>query len=340
MCGQLGNDELIVDMVISNNEIRGSCVFPGLKFEEGPFAGLTRTGRIEGIIDERGVASITAYTQNIESGEYSGMLGKVFKGTFREARSGMSLAFNLEEAYPEGSIPFEGYCLNMDSVLLDTIGSPFAHLNLSLLLPPDKHDFAIVREAVIKTFFGKQMIDSLADDSLLQFFGMDYFARYVNANRDLYDGGHSFNWEIINTGTIGMNRDGLLVYRSDSYGYTGGAHGMGISRFLVFDSRRMKKLGLEDIFIPGYDDELSKLLEQKYRIQYFVGPEQSMLEAGLFQDSIPPSNNFFLTENSIGFYYNPYKIAPYSMGGITISLTYEEMGSILREDFSGKGLVR
>ena len=331
MSGYRDGNIAIVDLVIINNEVRGSCMFPELRFEEGPYEGLIRTERFEGIIDEHGVASIEAYTQNIVAGEYSGVLNNLFKGTFRSAKAGKSGSFSFKESYSDGVIPFKGLCLNKDSVLLDTVGSPFAHLELSMLLPDDRPELELVRKAVIKTFLGEEMEESIPDDSLLLYFGMEYFGKYVNANKDLYDGGLSFNWEIINNSDIGMNNNGILVYRANNYGYTGGAHGMGISRFLVFDTYEMKEIELEDIMIPDYENELSKMLERKYRLRNMLGPEQSLVEAGLFDNHIPPSSNFFLTENSIGFYYNPYKIAPYSMGAQVISLTLEEIAPLLRE---------
>jgi hypothetical protein len=331
MRGQLNESEAILDLQIFNNEINGTCVFPDRIFEEGPLAGYTRTERLKGVIDIHGVATIKAFTQNIEAGEYSGVLKDVFKGTFREASHEKSVSFSFEEDYSDNVIPFVGYCINKDSSLLDTLNSPEAHLELSMLLPHNEPGMEILRKAIIKTFLGIDMENNIPDDSLLHYFGMDYFGRYVDANRDLYDGGMSFNWEIINNSSIGLNHYGLLVYRSDNYGYTGGAHGMGISRFLVFDTYNMIELELDDILIPGYADELSKMLERNYRLSNYVGPEQSLVEAGLFKNHIPPSKNFFITENSIGFYYNPYNLAPYAMGAQLISLTWQEILPLIRE---------
>ena len=107
---------------------------------------------------------------------------------------------------------------------------------------------------------------------------------------------------------------------------------MGVSRFLVFDTEDMMQLMLDDIFSSGYEDELSKLLERKYRIEYYLGPEQSLVEAGLFENTIPPSDNYYLTANGIGFYYNPYELAPYSMGAINIKLSYMELMPLIETD--------
>lgn len=325
MSGFVGNDKIILDIQQSGNELNGSAVFPDRKFTEGSLEGLILTQRLEGTIDAHGIASIKAYSQNILLGEYSGMFSSVFKGTYRATASAASNSFNITEDCGEKNICFDGYCLDKDSVLLDTAGSPHAHLKLSLLLPKKVADGYELRTSVLTAFFGRKVNDSVPDDSLLYVYGKEYFRKYIEANRDLYDGGHSFNWEVIVISTVSLNQDGLLVYRVDNYGYTGGAHGMGISRFVVFDTEENQQLSLDNIFVDGYKDELSNMLERRYRESYYMEPEQSLTEAGLFENYIPPSENFFLTNNSIGFYYNPYKLAPYAMGGITISLLYEDM---------------
>lgn len=330
--GECGQETLIVDLMINDGVLNGSCVFPDQRYTDGALAGLVRTQRLEGSLDEHDVASISAYEQNMIVGTYTGVLRKEFTGTFREEGNNNSKTFTLSEEYEEFSIPFQTYCLVQDSLLFDTAGSPHAHLEYYLLLPPQKQKYYTIRGAIIRSFGGKGISINTPDDSLLYYSGMEYFRKYIDSNRDLYDGGMSFNWENIKSGYIGMNHYGLMVYRIESYGYTGGAHGMGASSFLVFDTESMKELGLEDIFVPDYEDELRQLLERSFRINYFVGAEQSLVEAGLFENEIPPTENFFLTENSIGFYYNPYHLAPYAMGSQVISLRWEEVDHLIRED--------
>ena len=85
-------------------------------------------------------------------------------------------------------------------------------------------------------------------------------------------------------------------------------------------------------FIPGFEDELSKLLERKFRINYFLGTGQSLTEAGLFENNIHPSENYYPAANGIGFCYNPYELAPYSMGAIYIFLILEDLEPILKKE--------
>ena len=325
MIGKVGKEKsIIADLIISGNQINGTYVFK----QDDTIVALPR---LEGTIDEHGIANITEYTGNVETGTFTGMISSVFAGTWRSSGGEKVLSFKLEEDYPEGSIALKGYCMNADSALLDTTDAPFAHLDLSLLLPVNTEPSSPIRQLIIRSFFGKDM-PGIGEDSLLFSFSKQYFSDYYNSNIDIYDGGYSFNWEKIVSSVVSMNRDGILVYRIASYAYTGGAHGLGISRFLVFDLIEMTQLSLNDIFIPGFEDELSKLLERKFRMNYFLGAEQSLTEAGLFENSIQPSGNFYLGTKGIGFFYNPYELAPYSMGGIYIFLLFEYLEPILKKE--------
>ena len=324
MSGKVGKEKsIIADLIISGNQINGSYVFKQ--------ADTIVTPRLEGTIDEYGIANITEYTGNIATGTFTGMLSSAFAGTWRSSGGEKVLSFKLEEAYPEGSIALKGYCMDADSALLDTTDVPFAHLDLSLLLPVGAEPSSPIRQMIIQSFFGKDM-PGIDEDSLLFSFSKQYFSDYYNSNIDIYDGGYSFNWEKTVSSMVSMNRDGILVYRIDNYGYTGGAHGLGISRFLVFDLIEMTQLSLNDIFIPGFEDELSKLLERKFRINYFLGTGQSLTEAGLFENNIHPSENYYPAANGIGFCYNPYELAPYSMGAIYIFLIFEDLEPILKKE--------
>lgn len=330
MIGTLGNQEAIFDMVIFNDDIKGNTVFPDLMIAKDNYMELVVGERLQGTLDKHGVADIEAYTGNLKIGEYSGLFGEAFKGTFRE-QNNTTQSFSLVEDYSE-SIAFTGHYLYGDTLLLDTSDAPKAQIELSVLLPTQSDSFPFVREAILDAFFSMDTLHLLPDDVVLEFFSNTYLGKYIDANIDIYDGGYAFNWEKQGTSYISMNRNGLLVYRIDSYAYTGGAHGMGISRFLVFDSEKKKQLSLEDIFVKGFEEELGLLLEKEYRSRYYLGEDESLTDAGLFEEQIFPSPNFFLTSNSIGFFYNPYELAPYSMGSISISLHKSDIRQLLRHD--------
>ncbi len=328
LSGTIAGERMIADLVVSGPTIRGSGIYYGSGCHASLPAGEPCMLRLEGRVDAQGVAGLRAFQQDLEWGELSGLWGNPFRGTFREVAGGKTHTFMLEEDYGRGSIPLTGYCLVQDSALSDSLPSPKASLRLELLLPEGDEDTALLRQAIISNIFGSPLA-GLPGDDLLQGYANDYFAAYIRANADLLSEGHSFDWQkSIGCGTE-MNHNGILVYRSDSYGYSGGAHGLGKTQFLVFDTEKMHPVDLSALLIPEYEAALSELLEAEFRAQHFLEPGQDLRDAGLFENSIPPSPNFYVTPREMVFFYNPYELAPYAMGASIIRLTFDQMEGLL-----------
>lgn len=330
MTGNLGPYELICDLHISGNEINGNVFSPGRTIVDSLDNDFFNW-RLEGSKDEYGITDLEAYDSNIPAGRFSGSLSETYRGTHRPPGSEMVRSFLLTEDYTD-AIAFGGYSISADSVLFDSVNSPTAKLNISILLPLEGDSFFYIRESILSAFFGKDHLSEYPDDSILLIYADMYFKKYIESNIDIYDGGYSFNWEMIGNSSIMLNRKGILCYRADSYAYTGGAHGMGISRLLVFDTRAKTRILLKDLFIENSDKELGKLLEKKYRKMRFLDDDESLTDAGLFDENIHATENFQISDNGITFIYNPYELAPYAMGSITISLPYSDIQDLIRDD--------
>jgi len=331
LSGTIAGGQMIADLVISGRTIRGSGVFYESDGHASLPSGQPCILRFEGTIDAQGVAGLKAFEQDLAWGELSGLWGNPFSGTFREVPGGKTHPFMLKEDYSEGSIILQGYCLVQDSILSDSMPSPKASLRLELLWPEGDEGTAMLRQAIISNFFGKPMGDLSGDDLLRRDAG-EYFDAYIRANADLLSEGHSFDWQkSVGSGTE-MNHNGILVYRSDSYGYSGGAHGLGKTQFLVFDTEKMQAVELSTLFIQGYETGLSKMLESEFRAAHFLEPGQDLRDAGLFENSIYPSPNFSVNPREIIFFYNPYELAPYAMGAIIIRLSFEKLKELLKEN--------
>ncbi|MTI31038.1 DUF3298 and DUF4163 domain-containing protein [Xanthovirga aplysinae] len=114
--------------------------------------------------------------------------------------------------------------------------------------------------------------------------------------------------------------------------YTGGAHGMHSSNFFNIDLKKGTVLHLNDIFNQGYEEELSKLLNAKYREEKELQVEDSLNQkGGLLVSNIPPTENFLLRPDEIIFCYNVYEIAPYYFGTIELSIPLEEIKDLLKK---------
>jgi hypothetical protein len=47
-------------------------------------------------------------------------------------------------------------------------------------------------------------------------------------------------------------------------------------------------------------------------------------------DSIKPNGNFYITDESINYVFNPYEIAPYYMGQTEVSLPFSMIKGLLK----------
>ncbi len=125
------------------------------------------------------------------------------------------------------------------------------------------------------------------------------------------------------------NTPHLLTLGFFAYTFTGGAHGNYGSSYVTLDLDNRKKLGLEDVFKPGYEAAVTTLLEKKVREHFEMAPDTPLNEF-LFENEIPITSNFGLMEDGILFNYPPYDVAPYAAGEIGLLLEYSEIGAYLK----------
>jgi len=126
----------------------------------------------------------------------------------------------------------------------------------------------------------------------------------------------------------------FLCLRLKSYFYSGGAHGMPFTNFLVFDLNTGEPLQLEDLLQPWSLEPLRRKLERNFRVQKDISPEAPLnQEDFLFElKKLPFSGVWGLGERGLIFYYNVYEIAPYSSGSIEVFVSVYELENILKPD--------
>ncbi|MCP5499874.1 MAG: DUF3298 domain-containing protein [Leptospiraceae bacterium] len=99
--------------------------------------------------------------------------------------------------------------------------------------------------------------------------------------------------------------------------YLGGAHPSRKTIFTVIDLGRGEVIDL-DTFIELKDKtRLLPIAEKYFKRAIRLEAGKSYKEAGLLENTFNLNDNFFVSKNAIGFYYNPYEIAPYAMGDIS-----------------------
>jgi hypothetical protein len=261
-------------------------------------------------------------------------------GTWQRRPSEKSINFSISESYANGSLPFTCYTFsekrNLNKKKVAEPNSPKASIDLVLLYPnlPKGNQLKDSLETLITRFLYMDTIPFKSPESLLENIAFDFFDSYFKATDGIenLEAAASFNWEKKVSMDICFNERNIASLQIDKYAYTGGAHGILITQYAVCDLKQNKRLALADIMKDGYEAELNRILNQKLRKLNGIKPEESLQNAGFFDDIIDNSDNFYINKDGIGFFYNPYHIAPYSAGTTELFLTFKELKTVLNSD--------
>ncbi len=258
-------------------------------------------------------------------------------GTWQQKESAKMIPFSFTEDYSNGSLPFTCYSLKSKSYLKKgrsaEKNSPKAEIKLMLLYPdlPDNNPLKDSLDFFITKYLYADTVPFKNPELLLETIASEFFDSYHEAfdGVKINDGDESFNWEEIVSMDICYNERNIVSLKVDKYAYTGGAHGIMISQYIVCDLNQNRHLMLKDIMQENYESSLNVLLNAKVRKLNGIKPEENLKESGFFDEQIGTSENFYINKDGIGFYYNLYHIAPYSAGTTEIFLTFNELKEIL-----------
>ncbi|WP_227671614.1 RsiV family protein [Psychrobacter sp. 72-O-c] len=128
--------------------------------------------------------------------------------------------------------------------------------------------------------------------------------------------------------------DNFELFEVNSYVFTGGAHGMPYSEYLIFDPSTKKQVRLEDMLQKGKKSDFESLAYDAYKTwvktvdQDIIGYEKNW--------PFTPNDNVTLTDKSINIRYQHYSIGPYAYGMPIISIPYDKLRGIIKPHFSPK----
>ena len=121
------------------------------------------------------------------------------------------------------------------------------------------------------------------------------------------------------------------LFELSSYVYTGGAHGMPYSEYLVFDLSTKKQVQLADMLISGKKSQFKALAYDAYKT--WVKTVDNNVASYEKNWPFTLSDNITLTDKGIDILYQPYAIAPYSSGMPVLSIPYNKLHGIIKPHF-------
>lgn len=124
------------------------------------------------------------------------------------------------------------------------------------------------------------------------------------------------------------------LFEIDSYSYTGGAHGMSYSEYLIFDLNAKTQLKLDDMLIAGQKPRFEALAYDAYKTWVKTFDD----DVSRYEKNWPftLSDNITLTDKGIDILYQPYAIGPYAAGMTVLSIPYSKLNKVIKPRFMPK----
>ncbi len=197
-----------------------------------------------------------------------------------------------------------------------------------------------IRTVIISSLYGNEYV-KYPNDSLAQKFSNELINDYLLTNLPMVEklskkNAYSFNFEHELHGFSLLSDKFLFSYGISRYVYMGGAHGLSTRNFFNFDLNTGKLLKEADIFTENYDEKIKELIkirivEQSLEDSTMI-PISNLEDTDYWVDAIKPNGNFYITESSINYVFNPYEIAPYSLGETEVILPFDRIKDILKKN--------
>ena len=121
------------------------------------------------------------------------------------------------------------------------------------------------------------------------------------------------------------------LFEINSYVFTGGAHGMPLSEYLIFDPSSKQQVKLDDMLQKGKKARFKALAYESYKAWVKTVDE----DVKKYEQSWPftLNDNITLTDKGIDIRYSHYAIGPYAYGMPVLSIPYTKLDGIIKPRF-------
>lgn len=195
-----------------------------------------------------------------------------------------------------------------------------------------------VRSEIIRNLFGNSYVE-LDNKLIVEKFSLDLSKEYRQSNSSILDQMdsttlYSFNNEHILEGFSLLNDKNIYSYGISRYVFMGGAHGLSTLTYLNFDLKTGKRITEEDLFTTGFVPKLTEILKSRIIEQSIedkdIEPISILEDTDYWVDAIKPNGNFYITDESINYVFNPYEIAPYYMGQTEVVIPFIRLSGMFK----------
>ena len=151
---------------------------------------------------------------------------------------------------------------------------------------------------------------------------------YFNEYEGIEGEGGVRTWEDRVNGYFSGRYKQFLSYMVEFYGFRGGAHGSNTMTPIVFDKNTGDVVPEEAFFADGYREPVAALL--KAHLPEALDGDEDALANVFGAEELTPNGLYEVTKDGVTWYYQPYDIAPYYLGVISITIPWSELKPYLR----------
>lgn len=205
-----------------------------------------------------------------------------------------------------------------------------------------------IRNTIVTNLFGSEYV-KVSNDSLVLKFTNDLKLEYKLTNEPILNemdekSLYSFNNEHILDGFSLLNDENIYSYGINRYVFMGGAHGLNTINYMNFSVKTGKQITESDIFLKNTNKKLTELIKKRIVEQSKedegLEPIKNLEKTDYWIDAIKPNGNFYITDESLNYVFNPYEIGPYYLGITEVSIPFDRLKNILKPNSAINYLIK
>ena len=209
----------------------------------------------------------------------------------------------------------------------DTSNCTYASISIAQFTDTSK---TALNHAILNLTMGnaKNYLNEGSNAFSLEAVAISFIDDYAAFVKDFPD--YRLGWYLQISADIIYNTEKFVTVKVDDGSFTGGAHPNHTSSYYVLDGINDRILNISDIVSDTI--QFKHALESAFRIQNGIKEEQTLADAGYWIEDgdFYLNDNIGITEDKIIVHFNPYEIAPYSMGPTTIELDKNSVAQFLK----------
>jgi hypothetical protein len=191
----------------------------------------------------------------------------------------------------------------------------------------DEEVLAKIEDGILNTVFDMEELPGSVEETALRYednLKDEYFNEYEGQE----GGSGTRTWEDHVNGYFSGRYKQFLSYMVEIYSFRGGVHGINTMTPVVFDKNTGDVVPEEAFFADGYREPVAALLQA--HLPEALENDKDALAAVFEPGLLGPNGLYEVTKDGVTWYYQPYDIAPYYLGVISITVPWNELKPYVR----------